>query len=221
MRTVLLALPALVLGLAACSSDPPAPSAGSSAQPSSTSPVPADPGASSSTPTASRAPSASAQPTPPADVPLDPLASKPPLETAPPVGLPACAATALTVTDADAVYTSDAVQELFSVRTTGPNCQLPPSSPTVQVLDAAGAALGTVAQGGLGLPAPGSVPLTLSRDTSLSFFVATKRDGACVPAATLVVTLSGTSSALRAPTGLQVCDRTLSVGPLQRLGDTE
>ncbi len=144
-----------------------------------------------------------------------------PLETAPAVGLPACAPGALAVTDADAVYGTGVVRELFVVRTTGPDCQLPGNHPTVAVLDGTGAPLAPVTAGGLGLPEATGKPVTLSRTTSLSFFVATKRDGACTPAAALTVTLPGTRTALRAPTGMQVCDRTLAVGPVQRLGDDE
>lgn len=168
-------------------------------------------------PPTSRPPS----PTRTAQPPEDPLAPLPPLETAPPVGAPACRAAVLSVADADAAYTADTVLELFTVRTTGPDCQLEPAYPAAQVLDAAGSSLGAVAQGGLGLPAPGSAPITLSRSTSLSFYVATKRDGPCVGAATVVVTLAGSGAALRAPTGLQVCQGTLAVGPVQRLGDRE
>ena len=43
-------------------------------------------------------------------------------------------------------------------------------------------AFGGAKQGGLGLPAPTGGALTLSRATSLSFYVATLRDGPCVPA---------------------------------------
>lgn len=195
----------------------PAPSPTATAGTADPAGIPADPGASvpSESAPATPLPSRSAQ------GPDDPLAPGPPLESAPPVGVPTCAAAALTVTDADAVYGSVYVQQLFTVRTTGPDCQLAGTYPAVSVLDAAGAALGSVGQGGYGLPAPGGVPVTLSRTTSLSFFVASKRDGSCLPATTLVVTLPGTASPLRAGTGMQVCDRALGVGPVQRLGDDE
>jgi hypothetical protein len=107
------------------------------------------------------------------------------------------------------------------MRTSGPDCQLPAGYPSVVVLSATGERLGTVQQGGFGLAAPGPGPLTLSRATSLSFFLASKRDGTCVPAASVSVTLAGTTSGLTAATALQVCDSALGVGPLQRLGDKD
>lgn len=224
---VLAALPLCATGLSACSGGP----APRTAAPPVTAP-PAASGTPSASPTrspsASRAPLPSPSLTPPvAPVdpndpvdPVDPLASKPPFETAPPAGLPTCLPSDLTVTDGDAAYTSDAVQELFVLRTTGPDCQLTATYPSVQVLGSGGAPLGTVRQGGLGLPAPAGGPLTISRTTSLSFYVATARDGACVPAATVSATLPGTTVARSAATQLQVCGGLLSVGPLQRLGDT-
>lgn len=222
IRTALLALPALALGLTACSSTP-APRA--AASPAGTAATPLSPTPTDSvavprpTPTATR--TATPRPSRSTQIPDDPLSPGPPLESAPPLGAPTCAPAALAVTDADAVYTAEFVQELFTVRTTGPDCQLPNGYPEVLVLDAAGGSLGRVAQGGFGLPAPGGVPVTLSRATSLSFFVATKRDGTCVPAATLVVTMPGTTTALRTATAMQVCDRALAAGPVQRLGDHE
>lgn len=233
IRTALLVLPALVLGLAACSDDPPARTAATppaevlspsptsdplpSAAPTSAAPSPS---ASVVRPPATTAPGAPAATTSP-QAPEDPLASAAPRETAPPVGLPACDARALTLTDADAVYTADAVRELFTVRTTGPDCQLPGAYPSVQVLDGAGAPVAPVGQGGPGLPSPSGAPVTLSRSTSLSFSVGTRRDGPCVPAATVTATLAGTGTALRAATGMQVCQGALATGPLQRLGDDE
>ncbi len=221
----------LLLPLVACSADPaPRPVArGTTApgEPGTTQPpVPGGPPVSSA-PGRSSGPAATGPPPtgrPPAPSPTrqppeDPLASLPPLETAPPVGAPVCQAATLSVADADAVYTSDAVLELFTVRTTGPDCQLEPAYPEVQVLDAAGSSLGAVAQGGLGLPAPGPDPITLSRSTSLSFYLATTRDGSCVGATTVVVTLAGSGGALRTATGLKVCAGALAVGPVQRLGD--
>ena len=153
------------------------------------------------------------------EAPDDPLVPEPGLESAPPPGRPTCRAAALTVTDADAVYTDDAVQELFTVRTTGPDCQLK-GHPSVSLLDEAGRALpAKVARSGYDLSdkAPGVV--TLSRATSVSFFVATSRDGACKQAATLVTTLPGSGAALRASTPMQVCDGAVGVTPVRRLVD--
>jgi len=227
IRLAPFALPALALALTACSSDPPKRVAAPPLTnvPTTQPPVTLAPGVSpaptATSPSATRRPTATPRPTASTDRPVDPLSPRPPLETAPPVGLPACAAGTLSVADADAVYDPDAVRELFTVRTSGPDCQLPAGYPAAQVLDSAGAPIGSVAQGGPGLPAPGAAPLTLSRSTSLSFFLRTGRDGPCTGATTVVVTLSGTSSALRAPTGLQVCGGALATGPLQRLGDGE
>lgn len=229
----------VVLALGGCSSAPErgavAVATGAPAA-SPVAPVPATPLASESVP-AAPAPASTPPPSAPPPVapapspappaagagapPADPLAPRPPLETPPPVGVPPCAPDALTVTDADAAYTADAVQTLFTLRTAGPDCQLPAAYPQVQLLDGAGAEVGVGEPGGRGVPAPGTTPLTLGAATSLSFFVATARDGACVPAATLVVTLPGTATAVRTATDLEVCAGALSVGPVQRLGDIE
>ncbi len=216
----------LVGSLAACSSGTrPRSAASPAASPSAS--VPSPSAGATATPTArvsaspTRRPSATPTAAAPSATPVDPLASRPPLETAPPPGLPACSAATLSVADADAVYTSDAVQELFTMRTSGPDCQLPAAYPVVVVLSATGERLGTAQQGGFGLAAPGTGPLTLSRSTSLSFFLASKRDGTCVPAASVSVTLAGTAGGLTAATALQVCDGALGVGPLQRLGDKD
>ena len=191
------------------SGSPTAPTAGASTRPTAT------PSARS---TASSGPRATTTPAGP----VDPLASSVPLETAPaPAGLPTCRAGDLSVSDADAVYTADSVQELFTVRTRGTDCQLQ-GYPEVQLLDAAGAALpATVGRGGAGLPAPSAQPLSLSRATSLSFFVSTARDGACSPASAATVTLPGSGGPVRAVTTMQVCAGAFAVGPVQRLGDEE
>ena len=227
-RTLALALPVVLLALAACSSGPPARSAATTpAEVSSpATDAPSAPPTTSAPPVPSLSPRTSssppAGPTPrPVETPLDPLSPRPPKETAPPVGLPTCRSNALTVTDADAKYTADAVQELFTVRTGGPDCQLTGSYPAVQVLDAAGGPAATPRLGGYGLPAPGGAPVTLSRGTSLSFYVATARDAGCPAAATLVVTLPGAGGAVRAATGMTVCGGAVGVGPVQRLGDAE
>ncbi|HEU0101293.1 MAG TPA: hypothetical protein VFR07_03160 [Mycobacteriales bacterium] len=162
-----------------------------------------------------------AQPPLPVETPADPLSPKPPLESPPAPGQAVCAPATLTVTDADTTYGADSVKELFTVRTSGPDCQLPGTYPQVAVLDATGAAMAPVRDGGFDLPAPTGAPVTLSGGTSLSFFVATNRDGDCLPAATLTVTFPGTTTALRTATRLQVCAGVLAVGPVQRLGDDE
>lgn len=228
MRTALFALPILVLALAGCTDDAPAdagPTTPSARPPSTASGGPAATSSPSPPTTPSGRPPAtpSARPaaTPPAG-PNDPLASSSPRETAPPPGLPTCKPVDLTVTDADRVYTSAAEQSLFTVRTTGPDCELQ-GYPVVELLDAAGAALpGTVSQGGFGLPEPAAGPVTLSRATSLSFFTATARDAApCAQAAQLRVTLPGTPSALTAASTTRICGAAAGVGPVQRLGGAE
>ncbi len=220
IRTALLALPVLLLGLAACSSDPVRPAASAVPSSSNPEPVPLDPGASPPTAAPSASRSSPGRPTTPAG-PADPLASRRPLETPPPVGVPPCRPADLTVTDADTVYDPDAVRELFVLRTRGADCQLPAAYPSARLLDGAGGTVAQAAQGGPGLPPPGSTPLTLSARTSLSFFLVTRRDGSCTPAAQLQVVLPGTSTALTAATGAQVCGGLLGVGPVQRLGDAE
>lgn len=151
--------------------------------------------------------------------PDDPLSPRPGLESAPPPGLPTCEAAALTVTDADALYTTAAVQELFTIRTTGPDCELK-GYPTVSLLDGAGRELpAKVSRNGYGLSTAAPKVVTLSKATSVSFFVATSRDGDCQQAATLVTTLPGTGTALRASTPMQVCDAAVGVTPIRRLVD--
>ena len=165
--------------------------------------------------------SSTQQPREPAGDEQGPEARRPPRETTPPPGAPPCRASALTVTDADAVHTADAVHELFTIRTDGPDCTLS-GWPTVAFRDAAGRPLAaTVRRGGLGLPAATAKPVTISRSTSLSFFVATPRDGACRQAATLVTTLPGTRSAVTATTPMQVCKRTVAVSPVRLHSDSE
>jgi hypothetical protein len=168
------------------------------------------------------APTATAAPTPTAsEVPDDPLSPRPALESPAPLGQPTCAPAALTVTDADSITSDRSVQEVFVLRTQGRACQLE-GWPAVRLLDAAGRDLPvTVGHGGFDLPATAPAPVTLSRDTTASFLVATGRTGSCTDAATLVVTLPGTTTPLRADTTLSVCGGTVGVSPVQRLADVE
>jgi hypothetical protein len=125
------------------------------------------------------------------------------------------------MTDADAVTTDQAVHELFILRTAGTPCQLD-GWPTVTLLDSAGKALPVaVRHGGFGLDTTSPRAVTLSSDTSLSFFVATGRSGSCVPASTLRVTLPGTSIPLSATTSMSVCNSAAGVSPVQRLADAD
>ena len=167
--------------------------------------------------TRSRAPSAPPAATAPPRQDDDggPEAARPPRETTPPPGAPPCRAQDLTVQDADALYVAKAVHELFTIRTAGPDCTLR-GVPQVSFRDAAGRTLRVdVRTGGLGLPAEAAKPVTISRATSLSFFVATPRDGACEQAAAVVTTLPGTDRALLVDTMMQVCGRTAAVSPVR------
>lgn len=223
----------LALALAGCSSSDSAPVAAAASLPA---PLPATPPPAAeptdvpaATPWTTASPrathSAPARPTATAaprqpEQPEDPLSPRPALESPPPPGRPTCRAAALTVADADAVYTDTAVQELFTVRTTGPDCQLS-GFPAVQLRGAGGAPMAVrVTRGGYGLRSRASV-VTLSRTTSVSFFVATARDGQCSPVGSVAVTLPGSGGARTVASGMQVCGGAAGIGPVQRLGDEE
>ena len=153
--------------------------------------------------------------------PQDPLSPQPALESPAPAGQPTCRPTAVTVTDADQLTSGSGTREVFVLRTRGPACQLD-GYPVVRLLDAAGATLPVVYRhGGYGLPTTGPQPVTLSATTTLSFQVGTPRTGTCRSAATLVVTLPHTTSALRTATTLSVCDGAAGVTPVQRNADAE
>lgn len=172
------------------------------------------------TPTATPTSSPTPSPTPSADSPEDPLSPKPALESPAPLGQPTCQASALTVTDADTVTDATTTHEIFLVRTAGSPCQLE-GWPAVRLLDGAGKDLGVQVQhGGYGLPTATPAPVTLSADTTVSFVVATGRSGSCRTAGALLVTLPGTSTALRAATTMSVCGGA-GTSPVQRLTDSE
>lgn len=223
-RTVLLALAILpgLATLAGCSDDDPGrtarptasnPGAGPSLTPSPEPEITVP----SSTPSSLRSvPASPASPARTEPAPEDPLAPAPPLATAPPTGQPTCQASDLTITDADAVIIDSTVQELFVVRTSGPDCQLK-GYPSVELQDAAGRPLAVdYRQGGFGLPAEAPQVHTLSRKTSVSFYVASGRFGDCVPAAQAVIRLPGTAEPLTAQTSFSVCDQTVGVSPVRR-----
>lgn len=135
--------------------------------------------------------------------------------------LPTCRGSALTVTDADSLITPSFVTEVFVVRTTGPRCQLD-GYPAVRLLGADGRPLPvTLRHGGAGLPPEQPQPVSLSRDTSLSFDVSTPRTGSCQDATAIVATLPGTTTAHRATTDLRVCGSTVGISPVHRRGDTD
>ena len=174
------------------------------------------PSARSASPTAPAAPTSS-----PTQEPEDPLASRSPLEAAPSPGQPTCDPRALTVTDAGRSYTLSAVQSLFTIRTSGPDCQLE-GYPGIALRDAQGEPLEVeVRHGGYGLPAGAPAATTLSRGTSVSFFVATAREQGCEPAASLTVTLPGTARPLTTATTTEVCDGSVGITPVRRETDDE
>ena len=232
-RPVLVLLAALsAAGLAACSSDPEPVASVSEPRPSrSATPTatPSDAATASAAAPRAAVPSTAPQPTSPASAagpsparvsPVDPLSPVPAQESAAPTGQPPCRVGDLTVVDADTLVLPQSVHEVFVLRTEGPDCQLQ-GYPAVRLLDGAGSPLGVrVAQGGQDLPARGPVPVTLSRSTSLSFVVATPRDGTCVDAAAVDVTLPGTTTAIRTSTALSVCG-SAGVSPVERRTDDE
>lgn len=224
---VLLLLAGLLLG--GCSSTAPSASGGLAAVPGSAVPTagrPADVPILPTAPTGSTPTARGATATPTTvrstpDVPQDPLSPAPALESPAPVGQPTCRPAALTLIDADQLTGSGAVREVFTLRTTGATCQLQ-GYPVVRLLDASGATLPvTYRHGGYGLSAAGAVPVTLSRDTTASLELGTGRTGTCRDAATVVVTLPGTTTALRTRTGFRVCGGAVGVSPILRRGDTE
>jgi hypothetical protein len=173
-------------------------------------------------PSPSALPSASApasDPASPSPGPEDPLSPQPALESAPPLGLPTCRAAALTLVDADSVVTTTAVQEVFVLRTSGPNCQLE-GFPTVELYAGDGTRVAaTVRHNGYGLPDRPATPVTLSRGTSTSFVVATSRSGDCTPLSELRATVPGTGGQLRAQTPMEVCGGAVGVSPVRRSVD--
>lgn len=135
-----------------------------------------------------------------------------PLETAPPPGAPTCKAAALTVTDADELVTQQSREEVFVVRTTGPDCGLT-GFPKVTLKSAGGTPLAArYAQ-------DGSKPtaLSLSKGTSVSFSLTSARSGSCVDASSLSVVLPGTGAALSTSTSARVCNGAVTVSPIRRL----
>lgn len=132
----------------------------------------------------------------------------PPLETAPPPGAPPCKASALTVTDADMLVTQKAREEVFVVRTTGPDCGLS-GFPSVTLKGA----------GPVTYRRDGSKPttLSLSKGTTVSFSLTSARTGSCADAVSISVVLPGTGAALSTSTTARVCNGAVTVSPLRRL----
>jgi hypothetical protein len=147
--------------------------------------------------------------------PVDPLSPRPAVESSAPAGGPTCLASDLTVTDADLLASDTALEEVFAVRTSGSPCELR-GWPTVRLLDSEGRRLPLTVQ----RVRTASV-VALSRGTSVSFVLGTPRTSSCQDAATLLVRLPGTDRAIRVPTTMQVCERRLDVGPVERRQDDE
>lgn len=141
-----------------------------------------------------------------------PSPTKRAVETAPPPGAPACKAAALTVTDADTVVTQQSREEVYTVRTTGPDCGLT-GYPAVTLKDVDGKPLSVrYTRDGSAPP-----PISLSKATSVSFSVTSARTGACVDAARISVVLPGTGAPLTAATAARACNGAVTISPIRRL----
>lgn len=187
--------------LTACTSDPEPQSAPTPAPSTPTTP-PAATGSPTSSPSAP--PSATTSPT------ASP-SPKPSIEqSAPAPGAPACKAAALTLTDADSVVTPQSREQVYVIRTTGPDCGLQ-GYPSVTLKGADGKDL-AVRYTRTG-PAPA---LSLSRSTSASFSITSARTGACAQAARIVAVLPGTGT-LTASTTARICEGSATVSAIRRL----
>ena len=134
------------------------------------------------------------------------------LETAPPPGAPTCKASTLTVTDADTITSQTTREQVYTVRTSGPDCGLT-GYPAVSLKGADGSALRVrYAKDGSTPP-----PISLSRATSVSFSLTSARSGSCVDAASISVVLPGTGSARSAATSARACNGAVTVSPIRRL----
>jgi len=148
--------------------------------------------------------------------PVDPLSPRPAVESPAPTGsAPTCEAERLTVTDADLLADEHELQEVFVVRTSGPACVLR-GWPAVTLLGPGDAPI-PAAQRRIGT----ATTVSLDGATSLSFVLATPRSQACRDVSTVAVGLPGTGATLRAQTTMQVCDRSLTVSPVERRTDDE
>lgn len=173
-----------------------------------------EPAAAPATPTATPSPTPAASPELPG--PVDPLSPRPAVESPAPTGSqPVCDARRLTVTDADLLADERALQEVFAIRTSGGACALT-GWPSVTLLGPDDAPL-AVTQRRAGTP--GTV--TLDRGTSLSFVLGTPRSQQCQDVSAVLVRLPGTKRTIRTGTTMQVCDRTLTVSPVERRQDDE
>lgn len=191
------------LGLASCSSGGPDPQSSATAV---SPPVP--------TPTATV--TGPATPTPgPTPTATPPSATPPPVETPPPPGAPPCEPATLTLTDADYTEQGGYRQELFGLRTSGPDCGLQ-GYPSLELRDPAGRVIPVRwSKGGYGLDPATPDPVTLSSGTSVSFSVSSPSSGSCVEAAKVRATLAGVGT-LTAATSVRVCNGVAGVSPIRR-----
>lgn len=148
--------------------------------------------------------------------PVDPLSPRPAVESpAPTASTLTCEAERLTVTDADLLADEHELQEVFVIRTSGPACVLR-GWPAVTLLGPGDAPV-SAAQRRVGR----ATTLTLDRATSLSFVLGTPRSQACRDVSTVAVRLPGTDRTIRVRTTMQVCDRSLTLSPVERRQDDE
>lgn len=160
------------------------------------------------------APTATAAPTrtvPPTTAPTPTPTARTP-ETAPPPGSPTCQASTLTVTDADTLVLQSTREQVYTVRTSGPDCDLT-GYPAVTLKGADGRPLAITYTRDGSTPKP----IALSRSTSVSFSVTTARSAPCVDAATISVVLPGTTTARTADTTARACRGAVTVSPVRRL----
>ena len=204
----------LLLPVTACSSGSTT-TAGTPPNVMATTPAPSPtPAATRAVPVPTLVPS-SAAPSPSASPSAVPTA--PPRETPPPPGAPTCKPGNLTLTDADTLVTQRYREQVFVLRTSGPDCGLS-GYPTVNLKGDAGKAPAvTYSRGGFGLSTAPAAPLTLSRTTSASFSLATSRTSPCTEAATISVLLPGTSAPLVARTTARVCQGRAGLSSVRRL----
>lgn len=122
--------------------------------------------------------------------------------------------------DADTLVRADAVEQVFVVRTTGPDCQLD-GVPTVTVLRSGQPLQVELTPSGPFVSPRDAGPVTLSVGSSASFGLGTARRADCTTADRVDVVLPGTSVVHRVSTALEVCDGRLSVSAVGRRADTE
>jgi hypothetical protein len=140
----------------------------------------------------------------------------PPVESAAPAPTGAtCDPADVTVTDADLLADENQLQEAFALRTRGPACRLQ-GWPSVTLVGSDDAPIRVTSR-----RTGKAEALALTRETSLSFVLTTPRTSDCQDVAAVLVTLPGTTRAIRTSTTMQVCRHVLDVGPVERRRDTD